>query len=143
MPFNPLQIRALAVAVVRRGNDVLAVRGYDEGKKQHFCRLLGGGMEFGEMSQETLRREFREELGVELVNLRRLDVREDVFTYNNKAGHEILFIYEAELADKTLYQREKLPFFEPGQSARYAEWVDVQKNIVYPSIKDILQNDKI
>lgn len=135
MPFNSVDIRPIVVGVIRRGNDVLAVKGYDKSKKQYFYRLLGGGIEFGETAEEALHREFLEELGVEIQNLRRLDVVENIFTYNNKPGHEIVFVYDAEFADKSLYEQDTLVFCEQGQAAPYAEWADMQKNIIYPQIK--------
>lgn len=136
MPFNSVDIRPIVVGVIRRGNDVLTVKGYDKSKKQYFYRLLGGGIEFGETAEEALHREFLEELGVEIQNLRRLDVVENIFTYNNKPGHEIVFVYEAELADKSLYEQDTLVFCEQGQTAPYAEWADMQKNIIYPQIEN-------
>ena len=134
MPFSSTRIRPLVVAVIRRKNNVLAVKGYDKSKNQCFYRLLGGGIEFGETAEDALRREFREELGVEITNLRRLEVVENIFIYENQAGHEIVFVYEAEFADKNLYEQEKLFFCEEERAVPYAEWINTQEKNIYPQI---------
>lgn len=135
MPFSPQHIRVLSVGVIRRGRDILAVKGYDPHKLEYFYRLLGGGIEFGETAEQTLRREFMEELSLELENLRYKEVIENIFTYNNHAGHEIVFVYEADLVNKSLYAVDKIAFHERGRVAEYAEWINPQKNRVYPQIK--------
>lgn len=141
MPFDSQRIRPLAVAMVRRSSgEVLAVKGWDKVKQEYFYRVLGGGIEFGETAAETVGREFLEEMGASLKNLRQLDVVENIFTYNGKPGHEIVFIMEAELADSSLYQKEHLPFMEPNASAPYVEWVSVMPETrIYPEkVKELL-----
>lgn len=141
MPFNAQQIRPLAVAVVRRpSGEVLAMKGWDKVKQEYFYRILGGGIDFGETAAETVGREFLEELGVSLQNIHLLDVTENIFTYNGKPGHEIVFILEAELADMSLYQKEHLDFIEPESSVPFAEWVKVTPETrLYPEkVKSLL-----
>lgn len=62
-------IRPVALGVIRRGEEVLVSELYDPNEDYHFYRPLGGGIEFGELGHETLKREFDEELGVELTNI--------------------------------------------------------------------------
>lgn len=91
-------------------------------KGDTFYGPLGGGVEFGEYAEEAMRREMREELGVELADVQLLGVLENVFTYDGRPGHEIAFVLEARLADERLYTREVLHAVE-GATAFAARWV--------------------
>ena len=112
--MNNEQIRPLVLGIVwhNRYDDKLLVCAdlvdeyYDHVKNETFYRPLGGGIKFGEHSQEALRREFREELDVELASARYLATTENIFTCNGERGHEIVLLYEATLANQSLYERE-------------------------------------
>ncbi len=113
---NNERIRPLALGIVWRGDELLVFEGYDHDKDETFYRPLGGGIEFGERSQQALRREFREELGVELTNVRYLATLENIFTCNSERGHEIVLLYKATLADLSLYGRETFEVHEENET---------------------------
>ena len=48
------KVRPLAICVFRRGDRILAAEGYDLVKGETFYRPLGGRIEFGEYSHETV-----------------------------------------------------------------------------------------
>ena len=96
-------IRPVALAILRRGDDILVFQGRDETKRETFHRPLGGGIEFGEPAAEAVRRELREELGVELTSVELLGVLENIFTAFGRRNHEIVFVYAAEAADPAVY----------------------------------------
>jgi len=108
-------IRPLALGVVWRGDELLVFEGYDYLKDAAFYRPLGGGIEFGEYSRDALRREFREELSVELADVRYLAMLENIFTCNGRRGHEICLLFEAVLADRSFYARETFTVQEESQ----------------------------
>jgi NADH pyrophosphatase NudC (nudix superfamily) len=112
-----MRIRPGAQAVVRRGDDILVVEGFDQAKPETFYRTIGGGIEFGERAEQALRREFIEELGAELTNIRLLGVLENIFEFLGQPGHEIIFMFEAELVDRSWYEREDLGTILDGDSA--------------------------
>ena len=58
------KIRPLAICVFLHQGRILVSVGYDSVKKQTFYRPLGGKIEFGEPSAETVRRELMEEIGI-------------------------------------------------------------------------------
>ncbi|MEU8077771.1 NUDIX domain-containing protein [Catellatospora citrea] len=99
-------IRNLALAVPRRGDDLLVFRGHDPTRKQTFYRPLGGGIEFGETAEQALHRELWEELAVELTGVRLLGVLENLFRGFGRDGHEIAFVFACDLADPSLYERD-------------------------------------
>lgn len=106
--MKPGRIRALALCVVRQGDRILVLEGYDPTKRQTFYRLLGGGIEFGERGHEAAAREMREELGAELSNLRYLATLENIFTYDGQPGHEIVQVFEGAFADASWYERDDM-----------------------------------
>ena len=95
-------IRALAVCVVRRGDEILVFEGYDSVKDQTFYRPLGGGIEFGETGEDAVVRELAEELSTELRDIRYLATLENIFELEGLPGHEFVRVYEASLADPSL-----------------------------------------
>ena len=105
MPTEQSQVRPIAICVFRRGDHLFVAEGYDPAKKQVFYRPLGGTIEFGEYSQETIAREIREELGEEITSLRYLATFENIFTHNREPGHEIVQVYEAAFANPSIYDK--------------------------------------
>lgn len=51
------------------------------------------GLEFGEMSEAALRREFKEELGFDITPVSLLGVLENHFELEGEPGHEIVHVY--------------------------------------------------
>ncbi|MFN8372290.1 MAG: NUDIX domain-containing protein [Anaerolineae bacterium] len=100
------KIRPLAICVFRDGERIFAAEGYDEVKQQFFYRPLGGRIEFGERSAQTIVRELREEIDAEVSDLRYLGTLENIFTFNGEMGHEIVLIYDGKFVDNTIYERE-------------------------------------
>lgn len=101
-------IRPVALAVIKRGSDLLVFQAVEHATQETFYRPLGGGIEFGETAEAALRRELREELAAELTDVRLMDVLENIFQLNGRAGHEIVFVFAADLVDRTFYDRDHL-----------------------------------
>jgi ADP-ribose pyrophosphatase YjhB (NUDIX family) len=97
----------MALALIRRRQEILVEAGRDEMKNEAFFRLLGGRIEFGERGAHAVRRELREELGVETDVEHYLTTVENVFTYEGERGHEIALIYECSLRDRRLYSLDE------------------------------------
>jgi 8-oxo-dGTP pyrophosphatase MutT (NUDIX family) len=116
------RIRAIAICIFRKGDRIFVPALYDPLKKQTFYRPLGGSIEFGERSHETVVRELREEVSEEVANLRYLGTLENIFTYNGQRGHEIVQVYEGEFADRSIYEREYIEGFEADGTHLHVEW---------------------
>jgi ADP-ribose pyrophosphatase YjhB (NUDIX family) len=120
------RIRPIALCVFRRrrGPDqTLVEEGYDRVKGQRFFRPLGGGIEFGERAQDALTREIREELDAAITNLRLLGVLENIFSFEGAPGHEIVFVFEADFADDSLYDRPIIEHQEAVDKRIVGTWM--------------------
>lgn len=106
MPSRTIAVKVLCV--LRHADRIFLLLCTDPGEQRDFYKLPGGSVEFGETSREAVIREIREELGAEIVDVRRLGVLEHFGTYSYAPFHEIALIYEAQLADPTLYSVESL-----------------------------------
>jgi ADP-ribose pyrophosphatase YjhB (NUDIX family) len=123
--MRPSHIRPLAVCVFRhrqRGNRILVEEGRDRVKRQRFFRPLGGGIEFGEPARTAVEREIREELAAAITNVRLLGVLENIFTFEGTPGHEIVFVFEADFADLSLYDRPAIVHQEALDKRIRAVW---------------------
>ena len=120
------EIRVLALGIIRKGDRVFISEGYDPVKQQTFYRAMGGGVDFGETSLEALQREFQEEIQAELTNIKYLGCMENLFTFNGKPGHEILFVYECDFVAPKFYQLEELTFAE-GERKKRALWTQIDR----------------
>ncbi len=128
------KIRPLSLAIIRNDNKILVVPGYDPKKDEHFYRLVGGGIEFGETALEALHREFQEELALELESPELLDVVENIFTFDGRNGHEVVFVYEAKFSDKSAYLKETMTIIDhPEASTVWLDIANADLSKIYPN----------
>ena len=134
------RIRPLAICIFRNRDRILVAEGYDSIKDQHFYRPLGGGIEFGESSVETICRELMEEIRAEVdrESLKYLGAVENIFTFNGLPGHEIILIYDGTLKNPELYEQKVIEGEEAGDGPIQAIWKNIEeftegKSILYPT----------
>ena len=131
------QIRPIALCVFQHKNRILVFEGYDRAKDEIFYRPLGGGIEFGEKSEEAVRRELKEELNVEIANLRYLGMLENIYTFNGGSYHEVVMVYDGALIESRLYEQELILGKEANGDDIRAMWKALdefreRKSILYP-----------
>jgi 8-oxo-dGTP pyrophosphatase MutT (NUDIX family) len=134
------RIRALAICIFRHNDRILVSEGYDSVKDEYFYRPLGGGIEFGEPSVDTVCRELMEELNVEVnrESLKYLGMVENIFHFNGTPGHEIVLIYDGVLKESRLYEQAVLLGKEANGEEIQATWKNIDefgegKSILYPT----------
>lgn len=99
------KVRAIAICVIRNREAIFVFEGYDSIKQQTFHRPLGGTIEFGEHSSQTVVREMKEEINAEIKNLRYLGALENIFIHEGQTGHEIVLVYEGDFAEQSMYDK--------------------------------------
>jgi 8-oxo-dGTP pyrophosphatase MutT (NUDIX family) len=120
--MKPDMIRPIAICIIRNSDSLLLFEGRDETKDETFYRPLGGSIEFGEYSIDTVQRELFEEIGAEISNIRYIGILENVFTYEGDQGHEIVIVYEADLMDKSIFVKTKLTGYEDDGTPFNVVW---------------------
>jgi ADP-ribose pyrophosphatase YjhB (NUDIX family) len=138
-------VRTIAICVFRSGDRILVAEGVDSVKQESFYRPLGGMIEFGERSDETISRELLEEINAEVTDLRYLGVLENLFVYEAQRGHEIVLVYDGKFVDRSLYEKTVIFGDELGSPIK-AIWITLselgpKKPPLYPvGLAEILTN---
>ena len=128
------EIRPIVLGLAIKDNKLLVSEGFDNVKNQTFYRCLGGGIEFLEKSVDALKREFQEEINIDIVIKDFLGISENIFTYKGKNAHELVLYYNIDILDKD-YKEEYIVTDDNGQSK--AVWVNIDEfkngnKILYP-----------
>ncbi|HSG42427.1 MAG TPA: NUDIX domain-containing protein [Anaerolineales bacterium] len=132
------QIRPIAICIFRNHDRILVFEGVDPSNKEIFYRPLGGGIEFGEHSEDTIRREILEEINAEVNDLRYLGTLENMFTFDGRSGHEIVQVYDGVLKESELYEQAVIVGHEAEIDESFnVYWKDLNdfrkgKSILYP-----------
>jgi 8-oxo-dGTP pyrophosphatase MutT (NUDIX family) len=126
MPHSAREIRIIALGLIRDKERVFLSQGFDPVKERTFYRAMGGGVDFGETSQEALKREFIEEIQAEITNIEYLTCIENIFVYNGKPGHEIVQLYQCDFLDPQWRDRQEIIFYEKNRQ-KTALWVDIDR----------------
>jgi 8-oxo-dGTP pyrophosphatase MutT (NUDIX family) len=135
-------IRVTAICLFRRGDEILVTEGFDTANNQRYARPLGGGVELGETSEQTIVREIREEVGAEVRNLKLLGVLENLFELEGRQQHEVVFVYDGQFEDESLYESTEIPMLDGGWSTgaiwRPLEWFSEECMLTPVGIEKLL-----
>ena len=128
------EIRPIVLGIAKNNNRILVSKGYDKVKDSTFYRCLGGGIEFQETSIEALKREFKEEIDIDIEVGDFCGIAENIFTFQGKKGHEIVFLYSINIKDEDY--KEIFPMID-DDGEDVAIWVNIEdfktgKKILYP-----------
>lgn len=141
------QIRVKALGLHWREGRLLAAEVHDDQGKVKGVRPLGGSVDFGEHAETAVKREFKEELGLDVLVMAGPIVMENLYDHEGAAGHEVLFIFEVEFPAEAFADRERIHFREDNGVAGIAGWyalddLDIESGpALYPSgLKQLLVN---
>ena len=97
---------------------------YNDKTGQHIYRLIGGRVEFGELSEKAAIREFFEETHIQVQNPQYIGSFESLYILHGKQKHEIVRVYQCEFVDPTFAEKQRIKLFEEGEILNDAEWVE-------------------
>ncbi len=128
------EIRPIVLGIVKRDDKILVSKGYDKIKNEIFYRSIGGGIEFLENSKDALKREFKEELNIDINVGDFLGISENIFTYNGRNAHELILFYNVDISDSNY--KEKYHIIDDNCKTD-AMWINIDKFInkelkIYP-----------
>jgi 8-oxo-dGTP pyrophosphatase MutT (NUDIX family) len=114
-------IRPIAICVFRQRDLILVTEYIDPPPEPRlYYRPLGGAIELGEHSAQTIVREIHEELGETVTHLRLLGTLENIYTIRGNIGHEIVQVYDGQFQNSMLYDQAELRAWEDN-----GEWLRV------------------
>jgi ADP-ribose pyrophosphatase YjhB (NUDIX family) len=119
-------IRPIAIAIIRKGDQILVGEHHDGLKDKLFYRPLGGGVEFGEYGRDTLIREMKEEVNAEINVLEYLGTIENIFVFEGIMGHEIVQVYAAEFVDPRMYEQPTMIGVEDNEATFNVVWKSLE-----------------
>lgn len=135
-----LNIRAAGIMI--HNGKILVHRNINS---DHYA-LIGGRVEIGENSADTVKREISEELGKDIEITGYIATIENFFEMKGLKYHEIMFVHKIEFINEEDRKIEHALKNIEGKDYLQYEWLDLNKIDEYPlypkAIKDILKQNK-
>ena len=133
------EIRPIVLGLAIRDGKLLVSECYDRTRNLTFYRCIGGGIEFLEKSANALKREFKEEINVDIIVKEYLGMTENIFTFEGRNGHELVLFYSIEIPENqyqdvyTVYEADD----PEGRNERRAMWISLNEfknheRVLYP-----------
>lgn len=108
--------------------------------------LIGGRVEIGESSADTVKREIKEELGKDIEITGYISTIENFFETKGSKYHEIMFVHKIEFTNEEDKKIEYTMKNIEGKDYLKYEWIDLENIDECPllpiAIKDILKENK-
>lgn len=136
------KLNVRAAGLIIHNGKILAHRNINS---NHYA-LIGGRVEIGENSVDTVRREIKEELGKDVEMTGYVATIENFFDVEGSKYHEILFVHKVEFIDENDKKIEYTMKNIEGKDYLRYEWLDLEKIDEYPIlpkiIKEVLKENK-
>lgn len=135
-----LNVRAAGIMI--HNGKILAHKNINS---DHYA-LIGGRVEIGENSADTIKREIKEEIGKEIEITGYIATVENFFKMKGKKYHEIMFVHKIEFINEEDKKIEDTLKNVEGKDYLKYEWLDIEKIDKYPIlpsiVKEILKEDE-
>lgn len=138
------KIRSMVMGIVILKDKILLTEHFE--KDYPFYRCIGGGIEFFEKSMDAIKREFKEETGLDVIVEKYLGIAEALFIHKGKRGHEIIQLYKVDLNTDNV--QDEYPILDSDVTAKWIDIADIisGKKVVYPDevadyIKQLMINN--
>lgn len=122
-------IRPISICIFRHNEKILVSETEDDIRDLIFYRPLGGEIKFGESAEVALKREILEELNEPIYTIKHLGILENIFTYREAKGHEIVFVFDGKFQNNNIYNQNELIGFEKDDD--WGNFKIVWKSISY------------
>ncbi|MBL4907614.1 MAG: NUDIX domain-containing protein [Sneathiella sp.] len=123
LPSTSIRVKAFGLAW--RDKALLASEILNDAGEIKGIRPLGGIVEYGEIWQDALKREFLEKLRTEIILTGQPDMLENIYSHPDVTGHEIIFLSNIFLVDQSLYSQDVIQFSEQDGTMCTARWFDL------------------
>ena len=121
------RIRPISLGLIECSGHIFVSQGEDPLTKRTYYRFLGGGIDFGETSQQALIREFKEEIGATLTDVEYLTCLDNIFTLENQRKHELIQLFRARFVDLKFYAiKDRFRLIE-GDLVKEAFWLETER----------------
>ena len=108
--------------------------------------LIGGRVEIGESSDNTIKREIKEELGKDIEITGYISTIENFFEMKGSKYHEIMFVYKIEFINEEDKKIEYTMKNIEGKDYLQYEWIELDRIDEYPLlpgvVKEVLKENK-
>ena len=136
------KLNVRAAGIIIHNNKVLLHRNINE---NHYA-LIGGRVEIGENSADTVKREIKEELGKDIEITGYISTIENFFEMEGSKYHEIMFVHKIEFTNEEDKKIEYTMKNVEGKDYLKYEWIDLDRIDEYPllpkAIKEVLKENK-
>jgi len=125
--WRPRQsIRPVAIGLLRDGDRLLVAEVPNDDGSVKGWRPLGGGVEFGETAETALKREFLEELSVEIEIDGPPTIFENLYEHAGHIGHEIIFAFPIRVIDTTVTAERRFQIRD-NETPVWVEWIEITR----------------
>ena len=142
LDVNNYKLNVRAAGVMIHNGKILVHRNVNS---DHYA-LIGGRVEIGENSVDTIKREIKEELGKDIEIIGYISTIENFFEMKNSKYHEIMFVHKIEFIIEDDKKIEYTMKNIEGKEYLQYEWIEINKIDEYPLvpkvIKSILKENK-
>ncbi len=136
------KLNVRSAGVIIHNGKILLHRNVNSG---HYA-LIGGRVEIGESSTDTIKREIKEELGKDIKITGYISTIENFFEINGSKYHEIMFVHKIEFTNEEDQKIEYTMQNIEGKEYLQYEWIDLdiidEYQLLPKAMKDVLKENR-